>query len=138
MEALSAARVSWRRATRGSGVSKCQSRFARHHYQPRRVGFEQQLLARNVHEHADRGRTSRGAVPGYGQPEVFGNVSAFDPQLFASSNECAEALASGTNLTKYTPLDVAQWLEDMSVAASENQARALAQAANKNAPNCAG
>src|SRR5438309_10322873 len=67
-------------------------------------------------------------------PKVFGNVSAFDPQLFASSNECAEALASGTSLAKYTPLDVAQWLDDMSAAASENQARALVQASNKNAP----
>ena len=67
-------------------------------------------------------------------PRKFGNVSAFDPQLFSSAEECAEALASGKTLAKYTPLDVAQWLEDMSTAASENQARALVQAPDKNAP----
>ena len=67
-------------------------------------------------------------------PKKFGTVGAFDPQLFSSVEECAEALASGQSLAKYTPLDVAQWLEDMSRAASDNSARALTAAANKNAP----
>ncbi|MGH9693480.1 MAG: hypothetical protein ACRD5Z_05020, partial [Bryobacteraceae bacterium] len=35
---------------------------------------------------------------------------------------------------KYTPLDVAQWLEDMSAAAIQNQARAIARAPKKDAP----
>ncbi len=67
-------------------------------------------------------------------PKKFGTVSAFDPQLFSSVEECAEALAGGKSLAKYTSLDVAQWLDDMSTAASENQAQALARAANKDAP----
>jgi hypothetical protein len=67
-------------------------------------------------------------------PKKFGNVSAFDPQLFSTADQCAEALLSGKSLAKYTSLDVAQWLDDLSAAASENQARALAQAADKNAP----
>jgi len=67
-------------------------------------------------------------------PKVFGTVSAFDPQLFSSVEECAEALANGTMLAKYTPLDVAQWLEDMSAAASTSAAQTLARAADKNAP----
>src|SRR5207249_6636570 len=46
----------------------------------------------------------------------------------------SEALLSGKSLAKYTSLDVAQWLDDLSVAASENQARALARAVDKNAP----
>jgi len=67
-------------------------------------------------------------------PKVFGNVSAFDPQLFCSVNECAGGLASGQSSAKYTPLDVAQWLEDMSTAASRNLAQATVRAPKKDAP----
>src|SRR3989442_15648174 len=35
-------------------------------------------------------------------PKIFSNVSAFDPQLFSTAAECAEALANGRNLAKYT------------------------------------
>ena len=37
-------------------------------------------------------------------PKVFGNVSAFDPQLFSTSNECAESLVGSESPAKYTPL----------------------------------
>ena len=67
-------------------------------------------------------------------PKVFGNVSAFDPQLFSSADECAGALADGHALAKYTPLDVAQWLGDMSAEASRQQALAGKQAHDRNAP----
>jgi hypothetical protein len=67
-------------------------------------------------------------------PKVFGTVSAFDPQLFCTSNDCAHALLDGSSVAKYTPLDVAQWLEDMSTAASRNQAQAVARAPKKDAP----
>jgi hypothetical protein len=67
-------------------------------------------------------------------PKVFGNVSAFDPQLFSSGEECAEALIKGRSLAKYTTLDVAQWLDDMSVAASRQQALAAARVPGKDAP----
>jgi hypothetical protein len=67
-------------------------------------------------------------------PKKFGTVGAFDPQLFSSVDGCAAALLSGKSLAKYSPIDVAQWLEDMSVAASENQAQALARAPRKDAP----
>ncbi|PYR88406.1 MAG: hypothetical protein DMF84_28390 [Acidobacteria bacterium] len=68
------------------------------------------------------------------EPRKFGTVSALDPQLFASVEECADALVSGTASAKYTPLDVAQWLEDLARAASEQHARALASARDKQAP----
>ncbi len=45
-------------------------------------------------------------------PRVFGNASPFDPQLFLSANQCAEELLRGSASGKYTPLDVAQWIED--------------------------
>jgi hypothetical protein len=67
-------------------------------------------------------------------PKVFGNVSAFDPQLFSTVNGCAADLLGGQSSAKYTPLDVAQWLEDMSMLASKNQALAIAQASKKDAP----
>ncbi|HKE21050.1 MAG TPA: hypothetical protein VKB88_01605 [Bryobacteraceae bacterium] len=67
-------------------------------------------------------------------PKVFGNVSAFDPQLFSTANECAAALLEGQEAAKYNPLDVAQWLDDMSAAASKNQAQAIAASPRKDAP----
>jgi hypothetical protein len=67
-------------------------------------------------------------------PKVFGNVSAFDPQMFSSADECAQALSKGEVLAKYTPLDVAQWLEDVSSEASRQQASATARVSDKNAP----
>ena len=57
-------------------------------------------------------------------PPVFGNVSPFDPQLFSKMNEFAAALLEGATLAKYSPLEVAQWLEDM----AEKSARNLAEA----------
>ncbi len=68
------------------------------------------------------------------EPKKFGTVSALDPQLFASVEECADALASGEEMAKYTPLDVAQWLEDLARDASDQHARALAAARDKQAP----
>ena len=67
-------------------------------------------------------------------PKVFGNVSAFDPQLFSSADECAEALANERKLAKYTALDVAQWLDDLSAEASRQQGLAMARVADKSAP----
>jgi len=67
-------------------------------------------------------------------PKVFGTVSAFDPQLFSTVNECAAALVGGQGTAKYNPLDVAQWLDDLSSAAAKSQERALAKAPKKNAP----
>jgi hypothetical protein len=57
-------------------------------------------------------------------PKRFGTVSPFDPQLFAGVDECADALMAGTALPKYSPLEVADWLEDLSRAAEEGMARA--------------
>lgn len=61
-------------------------------------------------------------------PKIFGNISPMDPQLFQSPNECAEAYLSGTLTGKYTPVEVAQWLENMAADASENIQKARSQA----------
>jgi len=45
------------------------------------------------------------------RPVRFGNVSSFDPQLFANAREYVGSIASAKDLRKYNPLDVAEWLE---------------------------
>ncbi len=60
-------------------------------------------------------------------PRVFGNVSPLDPQLFSRVNDFAGELLKGERSGKYTPIDVAQGLEDL----AENAARQLEQAENQ-------
>jgi len=67
-------------------------------------------------------------------PKVFGNVSPFDPQLFLRINDFARELLSGERSGKYTPIEVAQWIEDRADAAAKNLALAETQAVNKNTP----
>jgi len=57
-------------------------------------------------------------------PRVFGNVSPFDPQLFATINKFADDLLKGEASGKYSPVEVAQWLEDYAAKAAESLARA--------------
>lgn len=65
-------------------------------------------------------------------PRVFGNVSPFDPQLFSRINDFAAELESGRRGGKYSPIEVAQWLEDFAAEASKN----LAQVKAKRTPEC--
>jgi hypothetical protein len=50
------------------------------------------------------------------EPRVFGNASPFDPAIFLTMNEYAEELLEGKASGKYTPVDVAQWIEDFAAA----------------------
>ncbi len=45
-------------------------------------------------------------------PRRFGAVSPFDPQLFARVDDFAAELLGAERSVKYSPLDVARWLED--------------------------
>lgn len=56
-------------------------------------------------------------------PKIFGNTSPLDPQLFLSVNEFVEELLHGERSGKYSPIEVAQWLEDLSAAAQRQPAR---------------
>jgi hypothetical protein len=47
------------------------------------------------------------------KPRVFGNVSPLDPQLFYRINEYVDDLLKGSVNGKYTPLEVAAWLEKL-------------------------
>jgi len=53
-------------------------------------------------------------------PKVFGNVSPLDPQLFSRMNDFADALLTGESDGKYSPIEVAQWIEDYASAAMKN------------------
>ena len=69
-------------------------------------------------------------------PRVFGNVSPLDPQLFSRINDFADQLLSGKRDGKYSPLEVAQWLEDYAQTAREKLARANASCNSKEAAAC--
>ncbi len=53
------------------------------------------------------------------QPRRFGTVSPLDPQLFSTVEEFAGELLAGPPSGKYSPVEVAQWLEDLAAAAGD-------------------
>jgi hypothetical protein len=65
-------------------------------------------------------------------PKVFGNVSPLDPQLFSSINEFVRGLLSKELTGKYSPLEVAEWLENAAEAAASHLATAATRVADKN------
>ncbi|MGF7078782.1 hypothetical protein [Mucilaginibacter sp. UYCu711] len=66
-------------------------------------------------------------------PHMFGAVTPSDPQFFLSKNDYAKELVTGKHSGKYTPLEVAQWLDDEADAAERNLLLA-AKASNKTKP----
>jgi hypothetical protein len=66
-------------------------------------------------------------------PKRFGNVSALDPVLFSSAEECADELIKEQPSGRYSPLDVARWLDELAAAAEGHLAAARAQAKPDNA-----
>ncbi len=58
------------------------------------------------------------------EPKVFGHVPPFDPQLFHRITDHAAELLAGTPSAKYTPIEVAQWLEELATDAENQWARA--------------
>lgn len=64
-------------------------------------------------------------------PKVFGNVSPLDPQLFSRPNDLADELLSGKHSGRYSPIEVAQWLDDYAAAALKHLAEGAAQVKDK-------
>jgi hypothetical protein len=58
------------------------------------------------------------------EPTRFGNAPTFDPQMFATAREYATALLKGETIRSYTPLDVADWLDDAAETAELSATRA--------------
>jgi len=67
-------------------------------------------------------------------PKVFGNVSPLDPQLFSRVNDFADELLSGKQSGKYSPVEVAQWIEDYAAAAAKHLAQAGTLIKDKESP----
>jgi hypothetical protein len=67
-------------------------------------------------------------------PRVFGNVSPMDPQLFLRINDFAVELLKGERSGKYTPVEVAQWIEDYADYAAGQMVQAESLAINKKSP----
>ena len=67
-------------------------------------------------------------------PRVFGNVSPLDPQLFSRINDFADELLKGEPSGKYSPIEVAQWIEDYAQEASRRLAEAESRTKGKDRP----
>jgi hypothetical protein len=65
-------------------------------------------------------------------PKTFGNVTPMDPQLFLSINDFVKERLSGERSGKYSPLEVAQWIEDYAGEAAKHLAEAASASSRKN------
>jgi hypothetical protein len=52
-------------------------------------------------------------------PKCFGTVSPLDPQMFSTVVEYTTALLAGQPSAKYSPIEVAQWVDDCVAASTE-------------------
>ncbi len=64
---------------------------------------------------AEPSKTEYGDTP---SPKTFGNTSPLDPQIFSRIGDFADELLKGERSGKYSPIEVAQWLEDLADAAA--------------------
>jgi hypothetical protein len=67
-------------------------------------------------------------------PKCFATVSPLDPQIFSTIVEHAGDLLAGRPNPKYSPIEVAQWLEDYTTASTQALADARVQAAPQKSP----
>jgi hypothetical protein len=67
-------------------------------------------------------------------PKCFGTVSPLDPQLFSTIVEHVGDLLEGRANPKYSPIEVAQWLQDYTTASSQAMASARLQATHHTSP----
>jgi hypothetical protein len=67
-------------------------------------------------------------------PKCFGTVSPLDPQLFSTIVEHAGDLLAGKSNPKYSPIEVAQWLEDYTAASTQALSNARLQASSHTSP----
>lgn len=75
-----------------------------------------------------------GCYPDAAEPRTFGGVSPLDPALFASVNDHADDLVAGVLTERYTPIDTAEWLEQLADEAERNLAQATASYGSSDAP----
>ncbi|MGH3488340.1 MAG: hypothetical protein ACRDP8_10585 [Actinopolymorphaceae bacterium] len=68
------------------------------------------------------------------KPPTFGGVSAFDPSMFYRVDEYADDAIAGRRDGRYTPHDVAGWLDGLADDAERHLATARSQASEPDAP----
>ncbi len=64
----------------------------------------------------------------------FGRISPLDPALFTTAQKFADELVSGKRSGKYSPMQVAQWLENLAKVANVHLARARGKVADAKDP----
>jgi hypothetical protein len=69
-----------------------------------------------------------------GKRPRFAAVEPFDPQMFSRIDEFADELMSGTPGARYSPLDVAQWLDGLAAGAAQELAGASTAPAESTTP----
>jgi len=67
-------------------------------------------------------------------PKRFGTVSSLDPALFSSIEEFADSLLKGQTDGRYSPVEVAQWLEDLADRATRHRSDAETRIGEKPSP----
>jgi hypothetical protein len=67
-------------------------------------------------------------------PRCFGTVSPLDPQLFSAIVDHAGDLLGGRANPRYSPIEVAQWLEDYTAASAQALTNARVQATSHTSP----
>jgi hypothetical protein len=67
-------------------------------------------------------------------PKCFGTVSPLDPQLFSTIVDHAGDLLAARSNAKYSPIEVAQWLEDYTTASAKALASARLEATSHTSP----
>lgn len=67
-------------------------------------------------------------------PKVFGNVSPLDPQLFSTMNEFVAGVVKKERSGKYSPIEVAQWLETAGESAASHLREAGALVPDRSSP----
>src|SRR5579871_324454 len=66
-------------------------------------------------------------------PKVFANTSPLDTQLFSRMSDFADELLKGDRSGKFSPVEVAQWLEDDAAQARASLKEAVGKTANQSA-----
>ncbi|HEY9125900.1 MAG TPA: hypothetical protein VIM62_02180, partial [Acidobacteriaceae bacterium] len=68
------------------------------------------------------------------EPRVYGNVSPLDPQIFSGINETVDDLIAGKSNSRYSPLEVAQWLASYAESIDRSLDEAQKHALNAQSP----
>jgi len=67
-------------------------------------------------------------------PRVYGNVSPLDPQMFAAINSAVDDMIDGRSNSRYSPMEVARWLDDYTGTIDRDVTRLSAGSGNTSSP----